>query len=88
MRHVLLTRMPILSARIHRPPETEDGDSLLPSDPPLLSVADAVEEWTWPAAEQRLREAFDKDGFYGWAAAVMQELEAEGRIERAKRGHV
>ena len=88
MRHVLLTRMPILSARIHRPPETEDGDSLLPSDPPLLSVADAVEEWTWPAAEQRLREAFDKDGFYGWAAAVMQELEAEGRIERAKRGLV
>lgn len=88
MRHVLLTRMPILSARIHRPPETEDGDSLLPPDLPPLSVTDAAEEWTWPAAEQRLRAAFDKDGFYGWAAAVMQELEAEGRIERAKRGHV
>ena len=80
--------MPILSSRIHRQPETEDGDSLLPPDLPPLSVADAADEWTWPAAEKRLREAFDKDGFYGWAAAAMQELEAEGRIERAKRGHV
>nr|VWO99214.1 Calcium-transporting ATPase (EC [Ganoderma boninense] len=72
MRHAVLTRMPILSARIHRPPEAQDGDSLLPHDPPPLSLEDAAEEWTWPAAEQRLREAFDKDGFYGWAAAVMR----------------
>ena len=88
MRHAVLMRMPILSARIHRPPEAEDGDALLPPNPPPSSVADSVEEWTWPAAERRLRDAFDKDGFYGWVAAVMQELEAEGRIERAKRGHV
>ena len=91
MRHALLTRMPNLSARIHRPPEAEDGDALLPPPDPSTessSPLDAAEEWSWPAAERRLREAFDKHGFYGWAAAAMRELEAEGRIERAKRGHV
>ncbi len=80
--------MPNLSARIHRLLEAEDGDSLLPPDLPPLSIEDTAEGWTWSAAEQRLREAFDKDGFSGWISAVMQELEAEGRIERAKRGHV
>ena len=93
MREAVLTRMPVLSSRIHRPPELDDGDALLPppSNPaasPSLSSADAGEEWSWPAAEKRLKDAFDKHGFYGWAAAAMQELEAEGRIERAKRGHV
>ncbi|KAI1785076.1 hypothetical protein LXA43DRAFT_170147 [Ganoderma leucocontextum] len=88
MRYAILKWMPALSARIHRQPEAEDGDSLLPSDPPPGPAANAVEEWTWQAAERRLRQAFDKDGFYGWAVAAMRELEAEGRIERAKRGHI
>ncbi|EJF58149.1 hypothetical protein DICSQDRAFT_173240 [Dichomitus squalens LYAD-421 SS1] len=90
MRDAILTRMPSLSARIYRPPKAEDGDPLLLPDPPeeSSSTLDAAEEWSWPEAERRLREAFDKHGFYGWAAAAMHELEAEGRIERAKRGHV
>ena len=46
-----------------------------------------TEEWSWPAAEARLKAAFDANGFYGWAEAAMRELEAEGRVERAKRGH-
>ena len=92
MRLAILSRMPVLSARIHRPPEPEDGDALLPPEP--LATTDSpstpldTEEWTWTAAESRLKEAFDKHGFYGWAAAMMRELEAEGRLERSKRGHV
>ncbi|RPD55607.1 hypothetical protein L226DRAFT_511716 [Lentinus tigrinus ALCF2SS1-7] len=93
MRLAILSRMPVLSARIHRPPAPEDGDALLPPEPvvtaePELASLDAGEEWTWAAAESRLKEAFDKHGFYGWAAAAMRELEAEGRLERSKRGHV
>ncbi|KAI0327620.1 hypothetical protein GY45DRAFT_1327392 [Cubamyces sp. BRFM 1775] len=97
MRSAILDRMPLLSARIHRPPAPEDestidmsaspsdsSDIVLSSSP--LSPAE-VEGWTWSAAEQRLKEAFDKDGFSGWAAAALRELEAEGRLERAKRGH-
>ena len=84
MRHAILTRMPILSARIHRPLESDDGDAPAPPS----SATEASATWSWPEAEQRLREAFEKHGFYGWAAAAMQELEAEGRIERSKRGHV
>ena len=42
-------------------------------------------EWDWSAAEDRLRNAFDRDGFSGWAEAAMRELEAEGALERAKR---
>ncbi|KAI0692818.1 hypothetical protein C8T65DRAFT_72188 [Cerioporus squamosus] len=93
MRAAILNRMPVLSSRIHRPPEPEDGDALLPPEPLVTAGSqstslDAGEEWTWAAAENRLKEAFDKHGFYGWAAAVMRELEAEGRLERSKRGHV
>ncbi|RDX45395.1 hypothetical protein OH76DRAFT_1408162 [Lentinus brumalis] len=89
MRVAILTRMPVLSSRIHRPPEPEDGDALLPE--PVVGATpslDAGEEWTWTAAEGRLKEAFDKHGFSGWVAAVARELEAEGRLERSKRGHV
>lgn len=96
MRLAVLTRLPVLSSRIHRPPEPEDGDALLPppqalrsesSDTLSTSAQPTSDEWSWAAAEQRLRVAFEKHGFTGWAAAVMQELEAEGRVERAKRGH-
>ena len=84
MRTGILAYMPVLSSRIHRTPDVEDGDVLLP--PPSSSLTEG-EEWSWPAAEQRLKEAFDKYGFYGWAATAMQEMEAEGRLERSKRGH-
>ncbi|KAI0654831.1 hypothetical protein C8Q70DRAFT_895353, partial [Cubamyces menziesii] len=95
MRSAILDRMPLLSARIHRTPAPEDeaiidmsepdSSDIVPSPPPLSPAE--VEGWTWSAAEQRLKEAFDKDGFSGWAAAALRELEAEGRLERAKRGH-
>ncbi|KAI0646698.1 hypothetical protein C8Q79DRAFT_1010285 [Trametes meyenii] len=92
MRLTILNYMPILSSRIHRPPAPEDDDASASSEPgsdSRLSLSDTdVEEWTWSAAEQRLKEAFDKDGFSGWAAAMLRELEAEGRLERSKRGHV
>ena len=91
MRTAILERMPLLSSRIHRAPEADDGDALLPVPQETAAEVGATaahEEWTWPAAEHRLREAYDKHGFYGWAAAAMRELEAEGQAERAKRGHV
>ncbi|CDO72835.1 hypothetical protein BN946_scf185002.g20 [Trametes cinnabarina] len=95
MRMAILDRMPGLSARIHRPPAPEDGDATVLSEPvpeaalspPPLSQEE-VEQWTWAAAEGRLKEAFEKDGFSGWAAAALRELEAEGCLERTKRGHV
>ncbi|KAH9848974.1 hypothetical protein C2E23DRAFT_403601 [Lenzites betulinus] len=95
MRLAILSRMPSLSARIHRPPAPEDDDptalSEKPAEAPSISISlsqSEVEDWTWPAAEKRLRDAFEKDGFSGWAAALLGELEAEGRLERTKRGHV
>ncbi|KAL7283902.1 hypothetical protein ACG7TL_001174 [Trametes sanguinea] len=95
MRKAILRRMPGLSARIHRAPEPEDGADIImneplqdaaPSSMPLTPVE--LEQWTWTAAERRLKEAFEKDGFSGWAAAALRELEAEGHLERTKRGHV
>ncbi|KAI0784063.1 hypothetical protein C8Q75DRAFT_781180 [Abortiporus biennis] len=92
MRNAVLSRMPVLSSRIHRTPDAEDHGH----DPELLNTLSSnnheqqqlpTEEWTWNAAENRLREAFDKDGFSGWGLALLQELEAEGRVEREKRGH-
>ncbi|KAI0824954.1 hypothetical protein BC628DRAFT_1419693 [Trametes gibbosa] len=95
MRSAILSRMPSLSARIHRPPAPEDDQTLALSEAlteaPSISTtlsSSEVQEWTWPAAEQRLRDAFEKDGFSGWATALLRELEAEGRLERTKRGHV
>ncbi|KAI8971316.1 hypothetical protein BD414DRAFT_500920 [Trametes punicea] len=95
MRLAILKRMPVLSARIHRPPNPEDGAASVPIEPvadqalsPPPIPQEDLEEWTWPAAERRLKEAFERDGFSGWAAAVLRELEAEGRLERAKRGHI
>ena len=83
MRNGVLRNMPLLSSRIHRPPDATDH----PKDGPSLAPnpqGDDI-EWDWSAAEDRLRNAFDKDGFSGWAEAAMRELEAEGALERAKR---
>ncbi|KAH8089903.1 hypothetical protein BXZ70DRAFT_1041920 [Cristinia sonorae] len=92
MRNLILTRMPILSSRIHRPPAPQDNPvdwtpELKSSSP--LSGSDQNEEleWSWPSAEKRLGNAFQERGFYGWFEAVLHELEAEGQAERRKRGH-
>lgn len=92
MRQAVMTRMPALSSRIHRPPTPEDNEPVeeIPptGPPPLLAQRGSGEaEWTWPAAERRLTVAFEEKGFSGWATAAFEELEAEGQVERKKRGH-
>lgn len=42
-------------------------------------------KWTWPAAEKRLNEAYDKEGYDGWLDAAVNEMEAEGRAALDKR---
>lgn len=76
----------MLSSRIHRMPENEgegEGRQLVQT---LLDGVDPV--WKWEDAENRLRAAYDKDGFSGWAEAALKELEAEGELERLKREHL
>jgi hypothetical protein len=84
MRLAVLTKLPILSHRIYRPAKPDrDGDQVSPQTEysvPALGV-----EWNWQEAENRLKEAFDKDGFYGWASAALEEVEAEAMVERAQR---
>ena len=91
MRVLILTRMPILSSRIHRAAAAEDHpEDWEPSsetNPPLNPDDTSDVEWSWSSAEERLSAAFQERGFLGWAEAVMHELEAEGRVERKKRGH-
>ncbi|ETW75667.1 hypothetical protein HETIRDRAFT_330131, partial [Heterobasidion irregulare TC 32-1] len=87
MRQIVLTKMPILASRIHRPTEP---DILLPTVPFTASTppspAGSIEAWSWSAAQERLFQAYEKGGFQGWAEAALQELEAEAEIERRKRG--
>ena len=83
MRLAVLTHMPGLSSRIHRATDAEDGIFYQTSN--NIKETEAM-QWTWPDAEQRLRAAFDKDGFSGWAEAAVRELELEGKAERLRRG--
>ncbi|KAH9830098.1 uncharacterized protein C8Q71DRAFT_799483 [Rhodofomes roseus] len=86
MRFFIMHRMPFLSSRIHRPPNPENsGDG---SEVPRLRVdqGSGTIEWTWPDAERRLKTAYEEGGFMGWAEAALQEIEAEGELERSKRG--
>lgn len=95
MRYLVQTKMPALSSRIHRPPTDDDHTGTIRNSP--TGALDAPQivmhedtgdvEWTWPDAEKRLRAAYDNGGFSGWAQAALEELEAEGRSERRKRGH-
>ena len=43
-------------------------------------------EWTWAAAEDRLRDAFEEGGIVAWAECALRELEAEVHQERRRRG--
>ncbi|OCH86307.1 hypothetical protein OBBRIDRAFT_783457 [Obba rivulosa] len=94
MRTIMVTKMPVLSSRIHRSPEVTDGPaSVHSSTTPSAGSQPRVEahgntlQWSWPDAQQRLADAWDKGGFSGWADAAMRELEAEAHAERARRGH-
>ena len=94
MRLAILNKLPFLSSRIHRSPDAEDHGH----DPDLLHTMGSAslekeptnhngEKWSWDAAENRLKDAYEKDGFSGWGIALLQEVEAEGKLEREKREH-
>ncbi|KAH7868628.1 uncharacterized protein C8R40DRAFT_1163906 [Lentinula edodes] len=74
MRRIVLTRMPMLSARIHRVLDDGGDDNTIDST-----------DWNWEDAERRLRDAYEKDGIVAWAEATLKELRAEEHSERLKR---
>jgi len=86
MRSFILYRMPFLSSRIHRPPETEDSQEVSDALQLRVDQTSRATDWTWHDAERRLTAAYEERGFMGWAQAALQELEAEGELERSKRG--
>lgn len=48
--------------------------------------SERMQSWTWPEAERRLTEAFERGGFSEWAECAIHELEAEGKAERRRPG--
>jgi hypothetical protein len=86
MRGVLAEKVPMLSSRIHRPPENEDDGEAGQRVQTLLDGVDPT--WKWEDAEKRLREVYDKEGISGWAETALRELEAEGELERLRREHL
>ncbi|KII88590.1 hypothetical protein PLICRDRAFT_41778 [Plicaturopsis crispa FD-325 SS-3] len=85
MRNILLTKMHVLTSRIHRLPIPSDHTPSEDASP--QEVHDfQEEEWNWQDAEKRLKESFERDGFSGWMSAAMREAELEGNLERKKRG--
>jgi hypothetical protein len=61
-------------------------NSILPAISPESSTIalQDVGDWTWDAAQERLEQAFERDGFTGLLATAAQEMEAERRLERKK----
>ncbi|KAF5393069.1 hypothetical protein D9757_001201 [Collybiopsis confluens] len=79
MRQFILTRMPILSSRIHRTLEEEDeSDAVTGSS--MASV-----DWNWEDAEKRLQDVYEKEGVSAWIETAAKELYAEERVARLKR---
>lgn len=90
MRSYAVRVMPMLSERLHRPSEVEGDTIPLPKDPSYtphvhITNGEHVTEWSWSDAERRLKMAYEKDGFSGWAQAALEELEAERIAEKNKR---
>ncbi|KIK58529.1 hypothetical protein GYMLUDRAFT_262386 [Collybiopsis luxurians FD-317 M1] len=79
MRQFMLTRMPLLSSRIHRILEEEEA-----SDRPGTSAVDLT-NWKWEDAEKRLRDVYEKEGVAAWMELAVRELHAEERVDRLKR---
>ena len=44
-----------------------------------------VQDWDWEEAEEQLKKAYKQGGLTVWAQSALRELEAEVRVERAKR---
>ena len=78
-----MEKVPMLSSRIHRVLESKADDEAGRQVQAPLDGANPA--WKWEDAEIRLRAAYDKDGFSGWAEAALKELEAEGELERLRR---
>jgi len=78
-----MEKMPMLSSRIHLPPENEDNGE---AGRQIQTLSDST--WKWEDAEERLKAAYDEGGFSGWAEAALKELEAEGELERLRREHL
>jgi hypothetical protein len=72
-----------ITDRIHRPPESEEERRAAHEVAPYNLGRD--EEWTWQEAEERLKKAYEQGGFSLWAQVALRELEAEARVERARR---
>lgn len=75
------------------PPAMDPTTSELPDGPPPTSgpVPDVTVDglrWSWPAAQSRLAEAYERGGITQFAEAAVSELEAESELERHKRGLV
>jgi hypothetical protein len=90
MRNAMWRHAPDLTQRILRPPENEDERHQVRQVlPPLLGAEgegeEAQEEWSLEKSEKRLERAYNEGGFPLWAQTALRELEAEARLERAKR---
>ena len=79
----MTAKMPNLSSRIHQQLEGEVDGQAGKVVQTLPGVVDSA--WTWEDAEVRLKAAYEKKGFSGWAEAALKEVEAEGEQERLKR---
>lgn len=81
MRSFLWSMWPSLSNSIHRSPENEDERQ----ESSRVTPYGAEEEWSVEASEERLKRAYQEGGVTLWAHIALRELEAEARVERAKR---
>lgn len=81
MRSFMWSSVPDLTAKIHRPPMSEDERRGVY----LVSPPGSEEHWSWEEAEVRLKKAYDEGGFSLWAQTALRELEAEVRVERIRR---
>lgn len=71
--------------RIHRPPENEEERSDALGVAAFGAGLEVEQEWKWEEAEQRMKKAYEEGGFSLWGRVALRELEAEARVERARR---
>jgi len=81
MRVALWSSAPNLTSRILRPPQTDEERQ----DVHQVTPFGVQEDWSWAQAEKRMERAYEEGGLPLWAQAALREVEAEARVERAKR---
>ncbi|KAG5653468.1 hypothetical protein H0H81_000237 [Sphagnurus paluster] len=79
MRMLIWRGMPGLTSQIHRPPDVDAEDSVVPHS------LEPDPTWKWEEAEKRLRVAYDDGGFPAWIQLAVKEMEDELKVERARR---